>query len=884
MSLVTGLATRLRAIVRGRTADRELDEEIRFHLEQETEKHLRLGLPPDEARRRALVAFGGVTVTHEEHRDSRGARWAADFLSDARFALRALARSPALAVAAIVTLALGVGANTMIFSAVNAVMLQPLPLKEPGRLVMLWEENPEKNWHQQVAAPANVLDWREQVPAFEDVTAFLDFEGTATLTGQGEPQLLKDVNVFGNFFSVLGVRPILGRAFTDEETWDTGTRVAVISHRAWRMHFGGDSAVVGRSMLLDGVSYQIVGVMPEGFSFPYDGLDVWEPAAFAPTAREQTFFRRAHFVRPIARLGRGVTAEQADAQLQSIVRRLQQEYPATNRVMGAGMTPLHEFLVGTTRRPLLVLLGAVGLLLLIACANVGNLLLVQAASRERETALRLALGAGRSRVVRQSLTETLVLALVGGGIGLALGAVGTRALVRLQPEGLLRVQSFGVDWTVAAYVLAITTASGLLFGALPALWSGRRSPAESLRTGRSGGEARGMRRWGDALVVAEVALSLALTVGAGLVVRTFWELQHVDPGFDPHGVLATTIQPAGTAYDSAQARIAFFGQLMERVGSLPGVESVALTSAPPLAEQGYTSDFAVAGRPADAYGTEVAHRTVTSNYLRTMRVPLRRGRDFGPEDATSGVPVVLINERLAEQYFRGEDPVGQRIAFDKVPDSTSTWYTIVGVVGAERQRALTDPAKIEVFHAFEQTGGRRMTLLARTGGDPGALAPSVRAAVSALDPSLAIVSSRTMEGVRQRSLALQRFLMVLMLVFAVVGLVLAIVGVYGVLAHLARRRTREMGIRIALGAQAAEVRWLVVRHGLRLTSLGLAIGAVIALLGSRTLRALLYGVAPWDPLTLGGVAALLALTSVLAAWLPANRASRADPMAALRAE
>jgi putative ABC transport system permease protein len=884
MSVTRGLAARLRAIARGRVADRELDEEIRFHLEQEIIKNERLGMTPEEARRRALRDFGGVAVTREEHRDTRGARWLGDFTADAHFALRTLSRSPALAIAAIVTLALGVGANTAIFSAVNAVLLRPLPLREPGRLLMLWEENPEKGWHMQTAAPANFLDWKEQVSAFDDVAAYLDFKGTSILTGEGSPRIVSTAYVTGNFFSMLGVRAEIGRAFLPDETWKTGTPVVVLSHQAWATHFGADSAVLGRTIRLDGEPMQVVGVMPNGFYFPYEKVDSWVPTAWDPADRAQTWFRRAHFTRPIARLKPGVEPRQANAQLQSVVQRLKVQYPETNAHMGAGITPLHDFIVGDTRLPLLVLLSAVGLLLLIACANVGNLLLAQAAGRERETALRLALGAGRSRVVRQALTESLVLSAIGGGLGLALGIAGTRALTKLQPAGILPVREYGVDWTVLVFVLTIVTASGLLFGTLPALWSGRRVPAEALRAGRSSGEGRRMRRWGDALVVAEVALSLMLTIGAGLLVRTLWELQSVHPGFDARGVLTASLSLQGTAYDSAARREVFYDELLRRARSLPGVVDAAVTSAVPLDDLGYTSDFTVAGWPPGEYATEVIHRMISADYFRTMRVPLLAGRAFTAQDGETSPPVAIINETLARRHFPGQDPIGRRIVFDKFPDSTSVWRTIVGVVGDEHQITLTGPPRIESFVPYSQERLRSMTVVVRTTSDPSALAASVRRIVGELDGSLALSAVRTMEEVRLGSLARQRFLMVLMLVFAVVGLVLAVVGVYGVLAHFARRRTREMGIRVALGAQSTEVRWLVVRHGLRLTMLGLAIGGVAALGITRAMGGLLYNVPPWDPSTFAVVSLLLAATSLIAAWVPAHRASRADPMVALRGE
>jgi putative ABC transport system permease protein len=879
-----GFLVRLRALVRARTVDRELDEEIRFHLEQETKKNVSRGMSPDDARRVALASFGGVRRVQEEHREARGARWLEDFLADARFAFRTLRRSPALTGAAILTLALGVGANTAIFSIVNAVVLRPLPYPQAGRLVMLWEENPEKNWHEQDAAPANYLDWKAQVAAFADAAAYSDGHGTSTLSEEGAtPQRIEAADVTGNFFSVLGVRASLGRTFTDAETWANGTRIAVVSHRLWEQRFGGDPRTVGRTVRVDGREVQIVGVMPNGFSFPYEGIDIWTPSGWKPEWREQEFFRRAHWLRVIARLRPGATLEQASAQLQAVASRLKIQYPRTNKFMGAGMTPLHRFLVGDTRKPLLVLLGAVAVLLLIACANVGNLLLVRAADREREVALRLALGAGRGRVVRQALAESLVLSAGGGGLGLALGWLGTRAMAAMQPPRLLRVSHYSLDWTVLLFVLAISIIAGLVFGTLPAAWSGRRAPGDSLKAGgRTGSDSLRMRRWGDLLAISEVALSLVLTIGAGLLLRSFWQLERVDPGFDPRGTITARVDLTGPRYDNRAKILAFFDQLEARARALPGVQDVAMTTDVPLATTGATSDFIAARRAAGDYGTEVLQRVITPSYLQTMRVPLLRGRAFTSADEKDSPLVVLINDALARSYFRGQDPVGQRIALDKVPDSTSTWYTIVGVIGNERQNSLKENTQIEMYFPWLQYTTSSMSLLVRTSGNPALLGPSIRRAVSDIDPALAIASMKTLEAIVGESLVRQRFLMVLLLVFAGVGASLAVVGVYGVLAHLARRRRREMGIRIALGAPITKVRWLVVRHGLRLVWLGLVLGTLGALAATRAVRSMLYGVAATDPITYVGVALLLAVTALAASWAPALMASRADPADTLR--
>ena len=883
---------RLRAMLLRRSGDRELDAEIRFHLEQETEKNIQRGMSPEAAARHARISFGGVQQTREAHRDVRRAPLIEEFLADSRSAARSLLRSKALAGAAVLTLALGIGANAAIFSAVNAVMLRPLPFASPDRLLMLWEENPERGWYKQTAAPANMLDWKARVPSFEDVAGYADFASQTTLTGAGEPTRVATATVTGNFFSVLGVNPQLGRPFLAEETWRTGSPVAVISDRLWRERLAGDPAIVGNSIDLGGRAVQVVGIMPRSFTFPRPDVDVWFPTAWAPEAQAEAWFRRAHWLRVIARLAPGASVEQAHTELQAVATALQAEHPVLNRAMGAGLTPLQEFLVGDTRRPLLILLGAVALLLLIACANVGNLLLVQAAGREREVALRLALGAGRGRLLRQAMTESLVLSALGGVAGLLLGWWGTRALSALQPEGMLRATGIGIDWNVLGFIVAITVLSGLLFGVAPAAWSARRTPAEAMREGgRTGSGGRRMRRWGDALVVAEVALALLLAVGAGLLVRSFWELQRVHPGFDPRGVLAVPLTLPGARYDSLTKVDAFQRRLLAQLNAHPEIESAALVGQLPLTTPSWSSDFTAAGRAASDFGAEVVHREVSPEYFRTMRVPVLSGRAFSTTDLADAPTVVIINDVLARSYFRGQEPIGQRIVFDRTPDSASVWRTIVGVVGSEHQQSLSMPPRIEIFAPFAQdtrSDGvlviRRRCARAEADCDPMMLGPVVRQAVAEMDPLLALGTPRAMTSVYADSLARQRFLMTLLILFAGVGLSLAVVGVYGVLSHLARRRTREMGIRIALGARTSQVRWLVIRHGARLTIVGLAIGGIAAIAVTQAMGGLLYRVAPGDPVTVLAVAAVLAATSFIASWLPAIAASRADPSVALRAE
>ena len=884
LATLKGLLVRLRVLTRPAAADRDLDEEIGFHIELETEKNLRLGMSPAEARRRALVAFGGVQRFREEHRDVRHLGWLQELGADARFAVRALRRSPALAGAAVLTLAIGIGASTAIFSAVNAVILRPLPFPRPDQLVMLWEENVDRGWLRSNVAPANALDWREQVSAFEDAAAYSQ-GGRLTLTGDFAPRIVTASSVTGTFFSVLGVRPRIGREFREEETWVSGEPIAIISHRLWRDVYGSDPRITERTIELEGTRRQVVGVMPDGFAFPTAEVDVWMPTAWPLENRAEVWFRRAHFLKAVARLRPDASPARADAQLREVAMRLQSQYPETNTNMGAGLTPLHEFLVGNTRLPLLVVLSAVGLLLLIACANVANLLLVRASEREREVALRLALGARRGRLVRQALTESLVLSCMGGAAGLAVGAWGTRALASLQPAGLLRVQEFGMDWRVLAFVVAITTACGVIFGIVPAIWSGGRQPADALREGgRSGSQGKRARRWGELLAIGEVAIALLLTVGAGLLVRSYRELLRVNPGFDPTGALAVSMNMPTARYPTGDAIQAFVDGLEQRVRALPGVEATGVVSQLPLMGTNWTTDFIAAGRAPTQYGTEVALRSTSAGYFDALRVPVVQGRGFTELDRAGASPVAVINQELARTYFAGEDPIGQRIALARAPDSTTTWWTIVGVVGNEHQTSLGAAPMIEIHVPFAQRRRADLDVLVRTRGDPGALGPAIRAIVAELDAELAIQAIQPMSDVHAQSLARERYFMTILLVFAGIGLLLAVVGIYGVLAQVARARTREMGIRIALGARGAQVRWMLVRHGLRLTVIGLMIGAVVALGATQAMQKLLFGVPASDPATFGAVALLILATGLVAAWLPALKASRAEPIIALRTD
>lgn len=899
MSWRTDLRERLASLLfRGRE-ERELSEELELHLAMEQAANEERGMSAGEARRLALLKLGGVERTREEVRDARGVRPLEDLVRDVRFAFRSFGRSRGFAVTAVLVLGLGIGANTAIFSAVRAVILRPLPFSDPGSLYALWELNPENGWEHGTASPANYLDWKARLSSFADAEAYDWSPSQVTLTGLDRPVVLEAITVTGGFFSMLGVRPMLGRDFTEAETWAGATWRAgetplMLSAATWRTVFGGDEAAVGRSLLYGNATpARIVGVMPEGFAFPTDDVDLWAPFGWAEENRDAEWFRRAYRIRPIARLAPGARPDHAAAELRAVAAQLEREHPEVNRHVGAGMSPLHDFLVRDTRTPLLILLGAVGLLLLIACANVGNLMLVRASGSRRDLAVRLALGAGRGRLVRQMLTESLVLAGLGGLVGIAFGIAGTRLLERFQPEGLLRVTSFPVDAGVIAFAIATTAAAAMLFGLYPALLTRHAGPGEVLReAGRSAGAGRGARRVVASLVVAEVALAMLLVLGAGLLVRSILELRQVDPGFDADGVVAITLSLPGARYPGPPTVAAFYGELLARVRAIPGVESAAASSTLPLRERGSTSDFFIAGRAPDEYGSEVVRRSMTPGYLETMGVPLLAGRGFSDADVFTerwdelrGDRVALINEALARQYFPGEDPLGQRITTDRVPDATSAWRTIVGVVGNERQSEIAMPPQIELIEPFGQSFERQMHVYVRVAsGDPASVVPAVRAIVREIDRELPLYDAVDMEDVVADSMARDRFLMLLLLAFAGVALVLALVGVYGVTAQATRQRLPEMGLRMALGARGPDLVRLTLGRSIVLVAIGLATGVAAALVATRFMAGMLYGVAPNDPATFIAVTLLLAAAALGASWLPARRAARVDPARTLQAE
>ena len=892
MPPATGFRRLRRFTFGGADLRRAVDDEFTFHLETATRELIAAGLDPRAAREEAERRFGDReafrAACQRIGRRRRRAQWRGelmhDVVQDLHFALRGFRQSPGFVVAAVLTLALGIGATTAIFSVVYGVLLKPLPLPDPDRLVTLWESNPERRWTQADAAPANLLDWRERSRTLADVTAYIWRASHIALSGAGEPTVLPGVRVFGNFFSVLGTPPVVGRGFRFEESWDGEDRVVVIGDGFWRRRFGADPGIVGRAITLDGVDRVVVGVMPPGFSYPFPGTDVWIPFGFTPAYRQSVAFRRAHFVRPVARLRPGVSVAQAREDLETIAAQLSKEYPETNATMGAGITPLSEWTAGGTRPTLLILLGSVALVLVVACANVANLQLARGTLRRRELAVRSALGAGRGRLCRQLLTESVALAIAGGAVGLSLGFAGLRALLALSPGDLPRQSEIGLHGPVLLFAVAVTLVTGLLFGFAPALHAARASADRTLRGGgRSGTAGRRDQRARSVLVVSEIALAAVLVVAAGLLLRSFGVLIQLDPNFHPAGTIAVDLSLPRARYDEVDRVTGFYRRLLDRARALPGVVSAGLSDGLPLEAPGWSGDFAIAGRAREDFGVEFRHRRTSPDYFATLGVPILAGRNF--TDADDGtVPVALVSESLARHYFAGSDPLGQRLTFDRYPTAASVWRTIVGVVADEKYDRLGAPGGDVIYEPFLQSPSGSITLVVRAAVAPLSILDGLRAQVAALDPAIPLDRPRTLDEVVDHSLARERFLTLLVGLFAAVALALALVGIYGLMAFAVSQRRREIGIRIALGAVGRQVLGLVVGRALALVVIGLALGLVGALLAVRLLRGVLYQVSATDPATFAAVAAVLAATALAASYLPARRAARIDPVETLRQE
>jgi putative ABC transport system permease protein len=803
--------------------------------------------------------------------------------TDVRFGFRSLLKRPGATAIALVTLALGIGVNTAIFSAVDSVLLRPLPFKDAERLVSIWEQTPKIGILRNEVAPANFFDLRTQNQSFEAIGATGPQD--VNLTGDGEPERISGQLVSANVFSILGVEPALGRTFLTNEDQPGQEHVVVLSHVLWQRRFNHDPSIVNRNITLNGEAFTVVGVMPRGFFFPEREIDLWIPWAME---LEQAAGRGDHYLRLIARLRSTATVEQANQDLKSIGARLEAEYPRTNEGLGFTSNSLHQDYVGDLRLPILILFGAVGLVLLIACANVANLLLAQATTRRREIAIRIALGARRWTIVRQLLVESLLLAGAGGLLGVLVAFWGVSGLAKFLPESLSKLQSVTVDTRVFLFTLGVSALTAIIFGGVPALLASRTRPGEALsdtaRDVSGGTSGRFVRRL---LVVSEVALAVVLLVGAGLLIRSFQRLRQVDIGFTTENRLTMKMVLPMPKYVKADARRAFYDQTLARVEAIPGVEAAGVITVLPLSFNGMNFSFSVEGRssPSDVELPFALYRVVSPGYFRAMGITLQRGRLLDAHDSPDSQPVILINQRLAEQYWPNEDPIGKRLKIGAV-DSPNQWLTVAGIVNNVRQTGLYEQ-KHEIYVPYAQE--RRVFMAPRdlvvsTKADAASVVAAVRQAVWSVDKDQPVSNVQTMNQVVAASISKERFQSLLLGLFAALALLLACVGLYGVISYAVVQRTHEIGVRMALGAKPVDVLRLVIRQGMGLTIIGLIVGVAVGSVVTRVLSDMLYGISTRDPLTFVGAPLLLLAVAFLACYIPARRATRIDPLVALRYE
>jgi len=804
------------------------------------------------------------------------------FLNDVRYSIRMMLKNRGVTFIAVFALALGIGANTSIFSVVNAVLLRPLPYEKPEQLVQIWGTQPQLD--KAPTSPASFLDWRAQNKVFEGMAAYTS--RSFNLTGGDAPERIISSRVSSDLFQLLGVRPALGRSFLVEEDQPGSNQVVVISHGLWRRRFGADPNIAGKTIALNDQKFTVVGVMPSGFSFPGARTELWTPIAFSHAERKT---RDTNFISVVARLKPGVTLAGAQAEMDGIARQQRQQYPEQYEGIGVKLISLNEQIVGNVQQVLFVLLGVVGFVLLIACANVANLLLARAAARQKEIAIRNALGASRMRVVRQLLTESLLLALLGGAFGFLLAWWGLDLLVALKPANIPRLTQIGIDRWVFAFTFLLSLLTGLIFGLIPAWQTSNANVNDTLKeSGRSATGGGNRQRVRNLLVVSEVALSLVLLVGAGLMIKSFVRLLEVDPGFDPDNVLTMSLALPVSKYAGGEQQAAFFQQTLERIKSLPGVQFAGVTTDLPL-YGGSSTGFEVEGRAPSAPGGKplTDYHSISPDYFRALGIRLVKGRQFTERDTKDAPGVVVINETLAKQFFGAEDPIGRRLGLSGPTD----WREIVGVVDDVRNYGLDADVKPEAYMPYLQNApgylagtSSGMSLVVRAASDPSGLTAAIRSSVQAVDKDQPVYNIQTMEQFLAESIAQRRFNVLLLSVFAALALILAAVGIYGVMSYSVTQRTHEIGIRMALGAQGRDVLRLVVGQGLVLCLIGVGVGLLAAFVLTRFLASLLYGVSAIDFATYTAVSLLITVVAFLASYIPARRAARIDPMIALRYE
>ena len=805
--------------------------------------------------------------------------------NDLIYAVRGFCKKPLFAIAAVLTLALGIGANSAIFTVVNGVLLRPLPYRSPDQLMMLWTYNPRQGFDKDVSSYPNFDDWRRQSTSFDGMSAYkgADF----TLTHAGDPAQIRGAIVTPGFFETLGVAPALGRTFGAREGGKGGDRVAILSHGLWQTRFSGDPAAVGRSIVLNGAAHEILGVMPASFAHP-ETAQVWTPLAPSEPFAETMRSRGSYWPQVIGRLKPGIERGTAQAEIDAIASALERQYPNVNAGIGVRLVPMHEEIVGDVRQPLLILFGTVAFVLLIACANVANLLLTRAASRQKELAIRAALGAGRRRLIRQMLTESLVLATASGAAGLLLAAWGIQALQSLAPSNLPRLTAVQIDISVVLYTSLASLVTGLIFGVGPALQSAAVTAGEFLKErGRAESQGSRGRRLRSSVAIAEVAVALVLVIGAGLLVRSFVAMNKVELGFDPRSILVLRVDLPDARYSKGTQVTAFYNDLGSRLSTLPGVESVGLGSSVLLSALPQSANLSVQGRPPlnpNVRNAPVPYDSVTQGFFQTLRIPLRRGRLFTDADSPTAQRVVVVNESLVRRFFPDGDALGKNVTYGDPTDSRTRWLTIVGIVGDTRRGGVDHAPWAELYYPIAQAPDRRMYALIRTSGDPLALVRSAHAEVWAIDPNQPIHSTRTTEGIVAESQANRRFTTLLLGLFAIVAVALAAIGIYGVIAYSTAQRIQEIGIRMALGARRADILTMVLKEGVMIGAVGLTLGIAAALALTRFLSGLLFGVGARDPITFVALPLGLLLVAVLATLIPAARVVRVNPVVALRGE
>ena len=795
---------------------------------------------------------------------------------DLRYGVRMLRGKPGFTLVAVITLALGIGANTALFSVVNAVLLRSLPYKEPARLMTVWEAFLNAPGVQNPVAPSNFIDWRDQNTSFEDMVAYST--GDASLTEAGGPEKAIALYTSDNFLNLLGVDPLLGRAFEQGEITQPGEmKVIVISHALWQRQFGGDTGVLGKEVKIDGNPVTIIGVMPPSFQFPSSSIDLWVPTMMSPPVAGT---RQAHYLSVLGRLKSGVTEQQAQADLEAIAARLREQYPDSNRYIGATVISLHEHMVGDIRWPLLILLAATGFVLLISCANVANLLLARAGARYKEVAVRLALGAGRWRIIRQLLTESVLLSLLGGTAGLTLALWGVPFLISLTPANIAQAKAASVDSKVLIFTLAVSLLTAIIFGLVPALQATKLNLNEALKEGsREGGG--GGRSWvRNTLVIAEISIALVLLSGGGLLIRSFARLSNVNPGFRTDHLLTFEVSPPYSKYADTGQRAAFYDELLQRVEGLPGVEAAGVVTSLPIKDDLGHMTY-ITEQPGAAKVVPALPRASSASYFRALGMPIVAGREFDAKDLPASTGVAIINEAMAQASWPGEDPIGKRM---KMGVETQPWLTVVGVVKNIRVRLGMTPTP-QVYLPYTQSpafGPRDLVL--RTRMEPESLSAAVRREVWAIDKDQPVADIKTMEQLLSASIERPRFNTLLFAIFSALALALAGVGIYGVMSYTITQSTHEIGIRMALGARPRDVLKLTMSKGLRLTVTGVVIGLFAAFALTRVMSSLLFGVSATDPLTFVLIALLLTGVALLACYVPARRATKIDPMVALRYE